>query len=224
MSHFDTAFKQIYKLYNISEADASMLPPAGGSAGIEQQQAGAVQQPATPAAAAAPNLPAVSPEDNIQDNDPNATSKLTSQKKVQLIKLIALALATRSPQSTTSDSPDNKILHKLRVALQGKTTEGNVNEKEQLLIKGIAHLQGVDAMDISTQVKYITPSFDPTMPNRYIPEDQYAQLIELARKALLANTESIGDIDRSNISASDITAENADEKLKSIKSILAQIF
>ena len=223
MSHFDTAFKQIYKLYNISEADASMLPPAGGSAG-NLQQADAAQQAVAPAPAAAPNLPAVSPEDNIQDSDPNATSKLTSQKKVQLIKLIALALATRSPQSTTSDSPDNKILHKLRVALQGKTTEGNVNEKEQLLIKGISHLQGVDAMDISTQVKYITPSFDPTMPNRYIPEDQYAQLIELARKALLANTESIGDIDRSNISASDITAENAEEKLKSIKSILAQIF
>jgi hypothetical protein len=223
MSHFDTAFKQIYKLYNITEADASMLPPAGGPAGAPQQ-ADTAQQAAAPAPAAAPNLPAVSPEDNIQDSDPNATSKLTSQKKVQLIKLIALALATRSPQSTTSDSPDNKLLHKLRVALQGKTTEGNVNEKEQLLIKGIAHLQGVDAMDISTQVKYITPSFDPTMPNRYIPEDQYAQLIELARKALLANTESIGDIDRSNISASDITAENADEKLKSIKSILAQIF
>lgn len=224
MSHFNQAFKQIYRFYNLHEADASMLPPdPGGNTAPSgpNQQAGqqAVQQPQQAA-----NLPAVSPEDNIQDNNPDETSKLTSQKKIQLIKLIALALATRSPQSTTSDSPDNKILHKLRVALQGKTTEGNVNEKEQLLIKGIAHLQGVDAMDISTQVKYITPSFDPTMPNRYIPEDQYAQLIELARKALLANTESIGDIDRSNISASDITAENAEEKLKSIKSILAQIF
>lgn len=211
MNRFDNLYTTLFENFIINEAESDQLPSPDELESLKT--------------AANTQLPAIDPADNVDtQSDTEEKSALISQKKVQLIRLIALALSTRSPQSKFNDSPDNKLLHKLRVILQGNTTEGNVKEKEDTLIAAIAHLQNVDAKDIASQINYITRSPDETQSYNYISDIEYTQLVELCRKALLSNPESVGDLERYNITASDINSSNAQEKLADIKSIIGQIF
>jgi hypothetical protein len=113
-------------------------------------------------------------------------------------------------------------MHKARVMLQHNTTEGNAVKGESEIIKVIAFMQGVDPKDIAAQIDFITPSYDESDTASYIAKDEYASLISLAKDAILASPESLSQIDRSSLLASNITADNAEEQLKQIKGALAQ--
>ena len=229
MDRFDNLYTQIFNSYTINEADLPG-PPAMDGAANPGMGGAAAPGPApggapAPAAAPAGDPPPIAPEDNIDNSENIDRSNLPSQKRLQLIKLIALAISTHSPSSKDgeiSSSKDQQKMHKARVMLQHNTTEGNAVKGESQIIRVIAYMQGVDPKDIAAQIDYITPSYDETNTASYIAKDEYTALVDLAKDAILASPESLSQIDRSSILASNITADNAEDQLKQIKGALAQ--
>lgn len=230
MDRFDNLYTRIFKSYTINEADLPDPPGMGGAPGPGQGMgadfAPSSQGPAgAPPAAGANNPPPIAPEDNIDNTVATDKSNLPSQKRLQLIKLIALAISTRSPSSKDGDvvsGKDQQKMHKARVLLQHNMTEGNAIKGESQIIRVIAFMQGVDPKDIAAQIDYITPSYDQTDTASFIAKDEYSALVNLAKDAILASPESLSQIDRSSILASNITADNAEDQLKQIKGALAQ--
>jgi len=223
MNQFDNLYNFLCETHQINEADGDLPQPPGMGAGPAAPAAPSAANRQMPTGNSSQNLPPISPEDNIDinQNDTEEKSALISQKKIQLIKLIASALATQSPVTKDGGELNYDKLHKLRVMLKGPTTEGDVKKKEDLLIKAIAYLQNRDEKSIARQLGYIdaSPSSDNTA--EYIPQDEYTQLVELARKALLSDPEKIAGNDRIDINASSIDSSNAEERLKTLKSVIA---
>lgn len=221
MSLFDKIFNQY-----LTEADgvAGMPAPADMGAAAPAPVAG----PA-PAAAPAPAAPApLSPEENANNTPQTDNTALVSQKKLQLIKLVAKALNTPSPLTKTSQDISSKgapVRQKIIAALQKTTTEENVQRRENLIIKAIAFLQNVSDKTISSEIDYIDPSIDDSSAEnyRYIPVDQYIELVDLSKDALLADRNAMSKIDKTTITASDINTSNAEDKLKMLQSILSQV-
>lgn len=214
-----------YKLYNQLLIEAELpVPPAspGAAAGPADPAMGAVPS-AAPAGATELPPSAIPPEDNIQP-DSDVDSALPSQKRIQLIKLVAKALNSPSPltKSGSSSLPSAPTRHKIISALNKQTTDGNVQGKENIIIKAIAFLQGVDEKSISAEIDFIDASTneDDGEKFRYIPIDQYVELVDLASEALLSDRDALTRIDKNVISASDITSDNAEEHLKTLQSIL----
>lgn len=216
MNRFDDLYTYLCDSYQLDEADGDALNQQGAAA--PQASPGGQMPTGTPPTG---DLPPISPEDNVDVNQDEEKSALVSQKKIQLIKLVASALATQSPVTQDGGELNYEKLHKLRVMLKGPTTEGDVKKKEDLLIRAIAYLQNRDEKSIARQLGYIDASSDSNNSAEFIPEDEYTQLVELARKALLADPEKIGGSDRVDITASSVDSANAEEKLKILKSIIA---
>lgn len=230
MDRFDNLYTRIFEKYTINEADLPGPPEMGGAPGGSLNM-GADFNPSgqrplgTPPTRKTNNPSPISPEDNIDNSVDTDKSNLPSQKRLQLIKLIALAISTRSPSSKDGDvvsGKDQQKMHKARVLLQHNMTEGNAIKGENQIIRVIAFMQGVDPKDIAAQIDYITPSYDQSDTTSFIAKDEYSALVNLAKDAILASPESLSQIDRSSILASNITSNNAEDQLKQIKGALAQ--
>jgi hypothetical protein len=219
-------FEKIYNQY-LTEAEGALGALTPGPAAAADPAGGMPAPAAAPAPAPAGPAP-ISPEDNATKTPETAETALVSQKKLQLIKLVAKALNTPSPLTKTTQDLSSRgapIRQKIIAALQKTTTEENVQRRENLIIKAIAFLQNVSDKTISSEIDYIDPSIDDSSAEnyRYIPVDQYIELTDLAKDALLADRNAMSKIDKTTITASDINASNAEEKLKMLQSILSQV-
>lgn len=222
MNRFDKFYNSILKYVN--EAEGDLPQPAGGGLpplGPPGPGGGA------PSPAAAPSgqnqeMPPVSPEDNISDS-PDEESALISGKKLQLIKLIAVAISTRAPSTETMDSHEKqREIHQILKVLSKPTTDGTVEKMEKQIIVSIAKLQDISPYEIAKTIDYTTPGPEEES-NRYIDITEYKNLIEIARKALIANPDEVAGVDKLNIEPSKVNGGNAAEVLSKIQNIYGRV-
>lgn len=226
MNRFDNLFEQL--LYSISEAEGDMpnlggaggMPPAGSTGGL-----GAPAPGGAPPATNAPDPAPLSPEENAEnDEDPSEDkSKLVSQKKLQLIKLIAIAIATRAPSTSNQDSHHKQgIIQKVLTVLGKPTTDGTVEKTEKQIITAIAKLQDISPFEVADSIGYTTPGSEEES-NRYIDITEYKNLVEIARKALISNPDEVAGVDKLSVEPGDITGSNAEEVLSRIQTIYGRV-
>jgi hypothetical protein len=167
-------------------------------------------------------MPPIAPEDNISDNE-DEESALISGKKLQLIKLIAVAISTRPPSTDTQDSHKKQTeIHKILTLLSKPATDGTVEKMEKQIISSIAKLQDVSPYEIAKTIDYTTPGPEEES-NRYIDITEYKNLIEIARKALIANPDEVAGVDKLNIEPGKINGGNAQEVLSKIQNIYGRV-
>lgn len=216
MNRFDKFFYSI--LHNINEAEGDLpapapagLPPMAGSA-----PGGAGMQPTNQ------EMPPVAPEDNISNSE-EEESKLISGKKLQLVKLIAVAISTRPPSTESQDTHEKqREIHHILTILNKPATDGTVEKLEKQIIASIAKLQDVSPYEIAKTIDYTTPGPEEES-NRYIDITEYKNLIEIARKALIANPDEVAGVDKLNIEPSKINGGNAQEVLSKIQNIYGRV-
>lgn len=225
MNRFDTFIRNIIRTINEADGDAAAggmgtgpggLPPMGGAAG--GGPAGGMPAPS----GNNQEMPPISPEDNVQDNN-EEESALISGKKLQLIKLIAVAISTRAPSTETQDSHKKQIeIQQILRVLNKPTTDGTVEKMEKQIIVSIAKLQDINPYEIAKTIDYTTPGPEEES-NRYIDITEYKNLVEIARKALISNPDEVAGVDKLNIEPGKINGSNAEEYLTKIQSIYGRI-
>lgn len=206
MKYFDSLCSKLLK-----EADT-----IGGISGLSSAP---MSIPGLAPAAAAGGMPMNTPAPataSSGNSKPPEISALTSQKKLQLAKLIALAIKT--PVSG-SNSP---LLHKLRTLSNRPVVQGDALKQEKIIIKSISSLQRKDLKDILSQIKYIDADTNDESSTNFISPDEYASLINLARVALTTSANNVGGMDRAEISVHDITPNNVEDKITEFKNLLSQ--
>jgi hypothetical protein len=213
MKYFDKLFKQLIKEADgVEGIGGAAVPPTGG-AGFLGGAAGPTIA-GLGANAPAPNLGAATPPPKSNAKPPELTA-LTSQKKLQLTRLIGLCLKT-------TINGDSEYVHKLRAMSTAPVVQGDVKKQEEIIIKAVAALQDKELKSILTQIKYIPAEIEDENSTNFISPDEYTSLVSLARAALTTNINDIGGMDRADISVYDITPNNVDDKLKEFKSLLSQ--
>lgn len=205
MKYFDSLYRKL-----INEADGPLFPSPAGAGAIPPSPAGVSSSPLGAAVGSAlPTPPSTSaPKSEL--------TALTSQKKLQLTKLIALALKTPITDN------NSRTIHKLRTLSTKPVVQGNAVEQEKAVINSIAEIQGEDIKSILIQIKYIPAETQDETSTNFISPDEYASLVSLARAALTTSANSIGGMDKVDISAYDITPNNVDEKIKEFKNLMTQ--
>ena len=220
MNRFDIFYNSIFEI--LKEADGDMNPglpppPAGGAA------AAAPPGPTMPTGSPdSQQMPPVAPEDNIK-TDENSKTALVSGKKLQLVKLIAVAISTRAPSTDSQDSHKKQIeIQEILTSLSKPVTDGSVEKMEKLIIRSIAKLQDISPYEIAKTIDYTTPGPEEES-NRYIDITEYKDLVEIARKALIANPNEVAGVDKLNIKPSKIDGTNADKILSKIQDIYGRV-
>jgi len=218
MNRFDTLFEQI--LYTEAEGDMSSLPGGAPPPAGPRAPQGAPGMPTD--ANSNQSLPPIPPEENIDDSEDDQ-SALVSEKKLQLIKLIAVAISTRAPAVGAQD-PHNKqvIIQKILSVLNTPATDGTVEKMEKQIISAIAKLQDINPFEIAKTIGYTTPGPEEES-NRYIDITEYKNLVEIARKALIADPDQVAGVDKLNIEPGKITGSNAEEVLTKIQNIYGRV-
>lgn len=223
MNRFNTLFEQLLQLE--AEGDMPAMagapgPPPGGPGAMGGGPGAMAPAPNPSAASPAPDR--IPPEENIEDNEPEP-SALVSEKKLQLIKLIAIAISTRAPAIDNQDNHNKqKIIQKIITVLSKPATDGTVEKMEKQIIMAIAKLQDINPFEIAKTIGYTTPGPEAES-NRYIDITEYKNLVEIARKALIANPDEVAGVDKLNIEPGKITGSNATEYLSKIQNIYGRV-
>jgi hypothetical protein len=222
MNRFDNFFYSLLKTINEAEGDSLPVPPGAGPAGPAAGGPAPMSQGMPGPGANNQEMPPIAPEDNISDNE-DEESALISGKKLQLIKLIAVAISTRPPSTDTQDSHKKQTeIHKILTLLSKPATDGTVEKMEKQIISSIAKLQDVSPYEIAKTIDYTTPGPEEES-NRYIDITEYKNLIEIARKALIANPDEVAGVDKLNIEPGKINGGNAQEVLSKIQNIYGRV-
>ena len=220
MNRFDNFFYSLLK--TINEAEGDMPAPPGPGAGAGAAGPAPMTQGMPGPGANNQEMPPISPEDNMSDNQ-DEESALISGKKLQLIKLIAIAISTRAPSTETQDSHKKQSeIHKILTVLSKPATDGTVEKMEKQIITSIARLQDISPYEIAKNIDYTTPGPEEES-NRYIDITEYKNLIEIARKALIANPDEVAGVDKLNIEPGKINGSNAEEFLSKIQNIYGRV-